>query len=191
MDNAVSSSGIKSVIRVKDRRLKVVKDTNTAFRNRDSDIIWRKNETTVSVCDTVVQMNGATVPVRYVKFFKKTKDRKTGKSKYSQICVITTAMHVSLETLYKIIQARWGVENNVFRQLKTEWHMDHCFIHDENGFEASLIFMIIAFNLMQLFFFRRMKNFRQRRLLQVEIIERIIREMVVYNAGDNYLIDTG
>jgi len=191
LDNAVSSSGIKSVIRVKDRRLKVVKDTNTAFRNRDSDIIWRKNETTVSVCDTVVQMNGATVPVRYVKFFKKTKDRKTGKSKYSQICVITTAMHVSLETLYKIIQARWGVENNVFRQLKTEWHMDHCFIHDENGFEASLIFMIIAFNLMQLFFFRRMKNFRQRRLLQVEIIERIIREMVVYNAGDNYLIDTG
>jgi hypothetical protein len=69
--------------------------------------------------------------------------------------------------------------------------MSHCFIHDKNGLEATLMFMIIAFNLMQLFFFRRMKNFRLKNLLQVEVIERIIKEMVVYDARDGYLIDTG
>lgn len=51
--------------------------------------------------------------------------------------------------------------------------------------------MIITFNLMQLFFFRRMKNFRVRKLLQVEVIERIVKEMVAYNVLGEYLIDTG
>lgn len=69
--------------------------------------------------------------------------------------------------------------------------MGHCFIHHENALEATLMFMIIAFNLMQLFFFRRMKNFRIKKLLQVEVIERIIKEIVVYDARGGYLIDTG
>jgi hypothetical protein len=86
---------------------------------------------------------------------------------------------------------RQSTHHNIFRQLKNQWHMDHCFIHDENGLEATLMFMIIAFNLMQLFFFRRLKNFRKRGLLQVEIIERLIKEMIMYNANGVYLLDTG
>jgi len=96
-----------------------------------------------------------------------------------------------LKTLYKIIHARWGIENNIFRQLKTEWHMNHCFIHHKNGLEAALMFMIISFNLMQLFFFRRMNNFRSRKLLQIEVIERIVKEMMAYDARGEYLLDTG
>ena len=69
--------------------------------------------------------------------------------------------------------------------------MNHCFIHDKNGLEATLMFMIISFNLMQLFFFRRMNQFRCKKLLQVEVIERIIKEMMSYDAHGEYLIDTG
>jgi len=69
--------------------------------------------------------------------------------------------------------------------------MNHCFIHHKNGLEAALMFMIISFNLMQLFFFRRMNNFRSRKLLQVEVIERIAKEMMSYDARGQYLIDTG
>jgi hypothetical protein len=28
---------------------------------------------------------------------------------------------------------RWDIENNVFHQLKTEWHLDHCFLHSHRG----------------------------------------------------------
>jgi hypothetical protein len=66
--------------------------------------------------------------------------------------------------------------------------MDHCFIHHENGLEATLMFMIIAFNLMQLFFFRGLRNFRNRKLLQIEVIERIILEIVSYNSKGKYII---
>jgi len=70
--------------------------------------------------------------------------------------------------------------------------MNHRFIHHKNGLEAVLMFMIISFNLMQLFFFRRMNNFRSRRLLQIEVLERIIaKEMMSYDACGEYLIDTG
>jgi len=69
--------------------------------------------------------------------------------------------------------------------------MNHCFIHQKNGLEATLMFMIISFNLIQLFFFRRMNHFRSRKLLQVEVLERIAKEMVSYDARGEYLIDTG
>ena len=64
-------------------------------------------------------------------------------------------------------------------------------IHHKNGLEAALLFMIISFNLIQLFFFRRMNHFKSRKLLQVEAIERIVKEMIAYDARGEYLIDTG
>jgi hypothetical protein len=98
---------------------------------------------------------------------------------------------MAIKTLYKIIHARWGIETTVFRQLKTEWHMNHCFIHHENGLEAALMFMIIACNLIQLLLFRRLSNFRHQKLLQIEVLERFVKEMVVYDAHGEFLIATG
>jgi len=43
---------------------------------------------------------------------------------------------------------------------------------------------------MQLFFFRCIKNIRQRGLLQVEVIERIIKELHGYNTHNVYVFDT-
>ena len=53
------------------------------------------------------------------------------------------------------------------------------------------MFVIISFNLIQLFFFRRMKHFRSRKLLQVEVLERIAKEMMSYDAQGEYLVNTG
>ena len=137
-----------------------------------------------------IKMAGVEDTIRFVKFIEKTENLKTKKIEVHEIWIITTAKTMDLETLRKIIHARWGIENNIFRQLKTQWHMDHCFIHDEVGLEAALWFMIIGFNLMQLFFFRRLKDFRKRRLLQVEIIERIIKEILFYDAKGEYILNT-
>ncbi|SHH75337.1 hypothetical protein SAMN02745135_01962, partial [Caloranaerobacter azorensis DSM 13643] len=39
--------------------------------------------------------------------------------------------------------------------------------------ETVLMFIIIAFNLMQLYFFRCIRGFRKKRMLQIDIIEDI------------------
>ncbi|MDD4428959.1 MAG: hypothetical protein PHG64_11290 [Paludibacter sp.] len=80
--------GIDFVVRVNDKRLKIVKGANAIFRGKDVDIVWDINkskgkEVTVSVCETEMQMNGVEEPVRYIKFLKKTKDRETVKSEFS------------------------------------------------------------------------------------------------------------
>nr|WP_268064296.1 transposase [Clostridium estertheticum] len=68
---------------------------------------------------------------------------------------------------------RWDIENNAFHQLKTEWHLDHCFLHGPTGVETVLMFIIIAFNLMQLYFFKCIRSFTKKRMLQIDIIEDI------------------
>jgi len=194
--NAVKSYNIDTVVRVKDMRLNIVKDAKAAFKDTTANSTWIFHKTatkivTISVWETAVKMKGVTEPLRFIKFSEKTTDCNTGKSKYNQMFIIITAHDIAVKTLYKIIHARWDIENNIFRQLKTEWHMNHCFIHHKNGLEAALMFMIISFNLMQLFFFRRMNNFRSRKLLQVEVLERIAKEMMSYDARGEYIIDTG
>jgi len=194
--NFIKEYNMEAVVRVKDDRLNIVKDAFGLFKTRESDAAWdvrdKKNKITrVSAWSENIDMAGVKDGIRFVKFKETVIDVKTGEiTKESEIWIITTAKNMNLETLRKIIHARWGIENNIFRQLKNQWHMDHCFMHHENGLEATLMFMIIAFNLMQLFFFRRLKNFRIRKLLQIEIIERIILEMVSYISEGNYIIDT-
>ncbi len=187
---------MEAVVRVKNERLNIVKDALGIFSDREADSVWdvkTKNNkiTRVSAWSENIDMSGVESGIRFIKFMEDVINLKTGEIlKTSEIWIITTAKNMSLDTLRKITHARWGIENNIFRQLKNQWHMDHCFMHHENGLEATLMFMIIAFNLMQLFFFRRLKNFRERKLLQIEIIERIILEMVSYISDGNYIIDT-
>lgn len=54
--------------------------------------------------------------------------------------IITTDKVTAVETLWKVIHRRWDIENNVFHQLKTEWHLDHCFLHSPTGNAVNLIF---------------------------------------------------
>lgn len=193
--NTVKSYNMDAVVRVKDERLNIVKDALGLFQYRKCDDVWsfHKNTNTeviIYAWNDNIEMKGVAGTVRFVKFLEVSKNLKTEKVKISEVWIITTSKTLSLETLWKIIHARWGIENNIFRQLKTEWHMDHCFIHDEIGIEATLIFMIVAFNLMQLFFFRRLRSFRRKRLLQVEVIERIIKQLISYNPKGKYFFST-
>lgn len=85
---------------------------------------------------------------------------------------------------------RWDVENNAFHQLKTEWHLDYCFLHSHTGVEMVLMF-IIAFNLMQLYFFRCIRNFREKRMIQINVIEYIKDERFIIEDNWNNPIFTG
>ena len=79
------------------------------------------------------------------------------KQQRTQIMIITTCMDMSLKTLFKIIRARWDIENSIFNNLKSECGLEHCFVH--GGKAVAVLYLIfIASNIMQLFLIRRLKN---------------------------------
>ncbi|WP_207667292.1 hypothetical protein [Clostridium sp. JN-1] len=52
------------------------------------------------------------------------------------------------------------------------------------------MFIIITFNLMQLYFFRCIRGFRKKRMLQIDIIEDIRNErLTIENGWDNPLFE--
>ncbi|MBP2031868.1 hypothetical protein J2Z42_000533, partial [Clostridium algifaecis] len=165
------------VVRVKDERLHIVRDALALFKCRQADREWRvnrngKNYIKIKAWDEYnFEMSDPTIKIRFVKFSEEihTGDKVT----FSKGWIITTDKFTSVETLWKIMHKRWDIENNVFYQLKTEWHLDHCFLHSPTGVETVLMFMIIAFNLMQLYFFRCLRCFRKKNMLQIDVIEDI------------------
>ena len=72
--------------------------------------------------------------------------------------IVTTCTNMELKTLFKIIRARWDIENSIFNNLKKECGLEHCFVHGGNAVEAVLYLIFIASNIMQLFLFRRLRK---------------------------------
>jgi len=114
-------------------------------------------------------MSDALIKVRFIRFVEEV--HLGDKVEIKEGWIITTDKFTSVEALWRIMHKRWDIENNAFHQLKTEWHLGHCFLHSPTGVETVLMFIIIAFNLMQLYFFRCIRNFRKKRMLQIDIIE--------------------
>ena len=67
-------------------------------------------------------------------------------------------MEMELKTLFKIIRARWDIENSIFDNLKTECGLEHCYVHGVNAVETVLYLIFIASNIMRLFLIRRLRN---------------------------------
>lgn len=183
----VLSIGMDAVVRVKEERLHIVKDALALFKCRESDKVWtiKKSNTKYKIIkawdDDNFEMSGSDIKVRFIKF---TEEIHSGdKVEFKEGWIITTDKFTSAEILWKIMHKRWDIENNAFHQLKTEWHLDHCFLHSPTGVETMLMFMIIAFNLMQLYFFRCIRCFRKKRMLQINIIEDIRDERFTIEDG--------
>ena len=101
--------------------------------------------------------------------------------------IITTCLEISLKTLYKIIKARWDIENSIFNNLKTEANMDHCFVHGGNSVEAVLSLMFISSNLFQLFKHLRIKNHIH---IQKELVRLLLKGLYLLKYDLNIIFDT-
>ena len=83
-----------------------------------------------------------------------------------------------------------NVENSVFNKLKTYGALDHCFVHEPNAIEAILYLMSIAYNLMQLFIFRRLSGEDIRKFTQKEIVRLLEKELYRMRYRRQYSLDT-
>ena len=112
-------------------------------------------------------MDNVKQPLRFAKFAMKHKD-----GKRSQIMIVTSCMDMSLKTLFKMIRARWDIENSIFNNLKTECGLEHCYVHGGKAVEAVIYLIFISANIMQLFLQRRLKKHYE---TQKEIIRLMIK----------------
>lgn len=185
----VLNVGMDAIVRVKDERLNIVKDAVALFKSRDADKEWttkkksNKYKKIKAWDEDGFEMPNSDVKVRFVKFLEEIHNE--DKVEIKEAWIITTDKFTAVKTLWEIMHKRWDVENNVFHQLKTEWNLDHCFLHSPTGVETILMFIIMAFNLMQLYFFRCIRNFREKKLLQTNIIEDIRDERFTIEDGWN------
>ena len=107
----------------------------------------------VEVYESTFTMDNVEQPLRFVKFALNHKNKLR-----TQIMIVTTCMEMVLKTLFKMIRARWDIENSIFNNLKRECGLEHCFVHGGNAVEAVLYLIFIASNIMQLFLVRRLRN---------------------------------
>jgi hypothetical protein len=71
------------------------------------------------------------------------------------------ARSLGRRTALKIIRARWHIENTAFNQWIQHWNFGHVFRHTSNAILAVLLLWTLAFNLLQLFVYRRLKRPRR------------------------------
>ena len=71
------------------------------------------------------------------------------------------ARRMSRRTGLKIGRARWHLENTGFHQFVRYWNLNHVFRHTDNALLAVLLLWMLAFDLLQLFIYRRLKRPRR------------------------------
>ena len=153
--NHCKSLGIDAIVRAKNNNNKSLRLAKRTTNKSEAVEIWENEQgfEKVQVYQSTFTMDNVEQPLRFVKFAIKHKNKLR-----SQIMIVTTCMDMALKTLFKIIRARWDIENSIFNNLKRECGLEHCFVHGGNAVEAVLSLIFIASNIMQLFLIRRLRN---------------------------------
>lgn len=116
------------------------------------------------------------IKVRVVKFeetYNKTKKEK----QVDIIYVISTDLNISVQTINKIIHARWDIENNGFNDLKNYWNMKHCFIAEENAIDVIIETIIMSYNLWEMYLYQHLHNFEGMKMTKIGYIEEVRENM--------------
>lgn len=151
--NHCKNLGIDAIVRAKNNNNKSLRQVKKKVNKLEPIEVWNseKGFEKVKIYESTFTMDN--VPLRFMKFTMKYPNQKR-----SQIMIMTTLMGMPLKTLFKIIRARWDIENSIFNNLKSECGLDHCFVHGGKAVEAVLYLIFIASNIMQLFLIRRLKK---------------------------------
>lgn len=168
--NLVKGIGMDTVIRAKNERLTIVQDALGLFKSRPPNEEFHDTKKRVEVWDeSGFHMEGTPEDIRFLRFVEHWKSKKGQELTREMWCI--TTLGITAHTVWLIMRKRWDIENNGFRMLKTYFHADHCYVHGEGADEKILLFIMTAFNLMEVFLFRRMKKWRQQKLTRKHIVE--------------------
>jgi len=102
--------GVDAIIRVKQNNNNSIKKVKKKVNKKEKVEEWEGNYLEkIEVYEEKFYMKGVAKPLRYVKYAKKNSEKQR-----SQILIITTCLDMPLKSLYKMIKARWEIENSIF-----------------------------------------------------------------------------
>ena len=127
--------GIDVIVRVKKNKNNSIRQVKKETNKQESIELWtdEKGFDRVELFESNFMMDNVDRPLRFIKFAMKYPGKKR-----SQIMIVTSNMEMNLKTLFKMIRARWDLEN-VFNNLKNECNFEHCYIHEEMQLKQSCI----------------------------------------------------
>lgn len=119
------------------------------------------------------------VPIRCFKIIEKSYKEKSGERIYTKEdvfrCVTTIPEdEADSNVIRQIVHAKWGIENNGFKELKDNWFLTHNYHHHPNAIEAMFLILFIAYNLFYSYVYRHVKTYRLYGLTIKQIIEEMI-----------------
>lgn len=105
---------VDAVIRLKKSHILSIKKVKRETNRKKHVKEFEDGKFQIKAYESLFYMDGVDKPLRYIKF---SKDDRNGNK--TQVLILTTSMAISIKTLYKIMKARWNIENRVFNNLKT------------------------------------------------------------------------
>ena len=72
--------------------------------------------------------------------------------------VIGRAARRPVQNVHRLQRSRWHLENTAFNQWTQYWNLAHVFRHTPNAIRAVMLLWILAFDLLQLFVYRRLRR---------------------------------
>jgi hypothetical protein len=147
--------GVGAIVRAKNNNNNSIREVKKRVNKSEAVEVWtdEKGFEKIEVYESEFTMDKVSGPLHFVRYAMKYPNKKR-----SQIMIVTTCMNMQLKTLFRIIRARWDIENSIFNNLKKECGLEHCFVHGGKAVEAVLYLIFIASNIMQLFLFRRLRK---------------------------------
>lgn len=142
------------VIRLKDEKRLLFQDAEGLFQTQGERECFKKDGVKVRVWDiNGFEMENLPGKLRVLKF----EEEHPREENPRKMWVVTDLAYTDYKTVWTMMHRRWDIENNGFHQLKTYYHAGHCFEH--RAVENIFLLNIIAFNIRELYLYRRMRSF--------------------------------
>lgn len=171
------------ILRLKDNNASIIENAEGIFKTMKPEE-WKNKrkvvntnvhqERKIKAWTDIFENQG--IKVRVVKFeetYNKTKKEK----QVDIIYVISTDLNISVQTINKIIHARWDIENNGFNDLKNYWNMKHCFIAEENAIDVIIETIIMSYNLWEMYLYQHLHDFEVMKMTKIGYIEEVRENM--------------
>lgn len=186
--NTVLECRMDVVIRLKDETRQIFRDAEGLFQKEEGrKPDFQKGKRKIEAWDICgLEMEGIDRKVRVVRYHEM--EEKKGKMEEHRMWLVTTLEMADYRVLWKIMHKRWDIEDNVFHQLKTYYHADHCYCHEAG--EVILLLMMLAFNMRELYLYRRIHGFQEMGITRKSMTQKWRDELQVEKVW-KLLYDTG
>lgn len=189
--NTVLQCGMDVVIRLKDEKRLIFQDAEGMFQagmgRQDG---FRKGHTQIAVWDiSGFEMENIAPKLRVVKFQEKYHSTHNADEETRCMWLVTTLLETDYQILWEMMHKRWDIENNAFHQLKTYYHAKHCYCH--SAIEVIFILQLIAFNIREMYLFRRMRNFRGSKITRKSVTRKFCDDLLLQDFKPVLYNDSG